>query len=90
MKWMEECERDVLANELAQKKYPDAEGDYAVGVRIGYSNGLYDAMLSLEDIKRIHELIYDCRESSEPLKGQEEIDFYTEVLKRFNEIKFKK
>jgi hypothetical protein len=82
-KWVSNAERREFAGNLAEKKYEGWNDASASMLKIGYAKGIEDAMLTPDDIKAILTLYHN-------VIGDGIENIYPEVLKRFNEIKFKK
>ena len=84
-KWVSNAERREFATEIAAREYGGWEDASSVLLRLGYAKGIYDAMLTPEDIGTIFNLVREVQVNYNATEG-----CYPEVLKRFNEIKFKK
>lgn len=72
-------------DERAREYSAKVSGGFILDDRVAaYKSGFQDAMLTPEDIKIIHEIAEDVWKPN-----CDEQECYQEVLKRFNEIKFK-
>lgn len=91
-KWVSNAERREFARKLAARKYGGQDVSSAL-LWLGYAGGIEDAMLTPEDIGTIFRISAEIL-ASKPAEVQMGIggdpEHYAEVLKRFNEIKFKK
>ena len=81
--FISEAKREEFAREVADRRWPDNDSVADAYGKIGYIRGLTEAMLTQEDIKLILTLYHN-------VIGDGIENIYPEVLKRFNEIKFKK
>lgn len=84
-KWVSNAERREFAGKLAEKKYEGWNDASSSMLKLGYAKGIEDAMLTPEDIGTIFNLVREAQVNYNATEG-----CYPEVLKRFNEIKFKK
>lgn len=90
--FISEAKRGEFAREVADRRWPDNDSAADAYGKIGYIRGLTEAMLTEGDIGTIHKLRDDVYTelSAGKIKVSGKSDINAEVLKRFNEIKFKK
>lgn len=91
--FISEAKRGEFARAVADQRWPDNDSVADAYGKIGYIRGITEAMLTPEDIGTIFRISAEilASKSAEVQMGIEgDPKHYAEVLKRFNEIKFKK